>query len=200
MKNAVTYLAITIVALAIGWVIGYFSSKESKQPPKTVYVDKVKKEIIHDTVKLTTPVYIEKDPVDTLDEISGDSTLQLSDSTLTAFVDTTEEVFDEDIMTEKLISSRELPVDWITSDSLDVSEMLNKKASSFNETIMVEFWQSPLNLTGYELNRNKLKLFGFNPTESISLQVKDDKKELIMKTSSFELRLPKTNQFKSIEL
>mgnify|MGYP001245082998 CR=1 FL=1 len=198
MKAALKYLTINILALVIGWVIGYYSQPASETEIKKVYVDKVKKEIIRDTVKLTTPVYIETDKSDSL--IGSDSlNLTSIDSTMLDTIDTME-VIDEDIIREQLISSKNMEVEWITNDSIDVSELLNKKANSFNEVMVIEFWQSPLNLTGYELNRNKLKLFGFNPEESISLQVKDDKSELILRSRSFTLFLPKTNQFKTVDL
>jgi hypothetical protein len=57
-----------------------------------------------------------------------------------------------------------------------------------------------LNLTGYLLNRNKLKLFGFNPDEPITLQVIDEKNELILKSSTFLLRLSKSPNFKSLKI
>lgn len=199
MNQLAKYLIIIILALSVGWVIGYFSQAKKSSEVEKVYVDKVKKEIIHDTVKVTTPVYIEKESHDSLIVTDTLSTANI-DTLETVSTDSLEEIIEEDIIREKLISTRNLDIEWITRDSIDVSELLNKKASSFSETMVIEFWQSPLNLTGYELSRNKLKLFGFNPEESISLQVEDDKSELIIRMDSFVLRLPKTNQFKTVNL
>lgn len=199
MHKVVKYLIIIILALTAGWLIGYYTSPQKSTEIQKVFVDKIKEKIVIDTVLVKEPVYIEKEIQDSLN--LDDSLNLVSTDTSTIFViDSLDQVVDEDIIREQLISTRNLKVEWITSDSIDVSELLNKKANSFNEEMVIEFWQSPLNLTGYELNRNKLKLFGFNPEESISLQVKDDKSELILKTSSFELRLPKTNQFKTVNL
>lgn len=200
MKKISLYITIVALSLAVGWIIGYFSKPTESEQIETVYVDRVQQKIIRDTVKISKPVYIKKAEDDTLTVYLIDSTDYSKDTLTASFIDTTEEVFDDDIMKERMLSTRELTVSWITSDSMEVSELLNKKASSFNEVMTVEFWQSPLNLTGYELNRNKLKLFGFNPSESISLEVKDESKELIMKTTTFEIVLTKSNQFKSIAL
>lgn len=200
MKKISLYIIIVALSLAVGWIIGYFSKPTESEQIETVYVDRVQQKIIRDTVKISKPIYIKKAEDDTLTASLHDSTDYSKDTLTAPFMDTTEEVFDDDIMKERMLSTRELTVSWITSDSMEVSELLNKKASSFNEVMTVEFWQSPLNLTGYELNRNKLKLFGFNPSESISLEVKDESKELIMKTTTFEIVLTKSNQFKSIAL
>lgn len=200
MKKISLYLIIVALSLAVGWITGYFSKPSESEQIETVYVDRVQQKIIRDTVKISKPIYIKKAEDDTLTASLHDSTDYSKDTLTAPFMDTTEEVFDDDIMKERMLSTRELTVSWITSDSMEVSELLNKKASSFNEVMTVEFWQSPLNLTGYELNRNKLKLFGFNPSESISLEVKDESKELIMKTTTFEIVLTKSNQFKSIAL
>jgi len=65
---------------------------------------------------------------------------------------------------------------------------------------MVEFWKSPLNITGYELTRNRLKLFGFNPNESISLQLDKNEEQILLNTESLSVVLKKTNQFKTLKL
>lgn len=199
MKNGVKYLIIIILALATGWLIGYYTPSRNSTEIQKVYVDKVKEKVVRDTVKIKEPIYIEKEIEDSL-TFNDSLNVASSDTSKIFLIDSLDQVIDADIIREELISTRNLEIEWITSDSIDVSELLNKKANSFNEKMIIEFWQSPLNLTGYELNRNKLKLFGFNPEESISLQVEDDKSELILKTNSFVLRLPKTNQFKTVNL
>jgi hypothetical protein len=199
MKKGYIYLIIIFLSTALGWTIGFYSNSKEQREIEKVYVDKVLTEVVHDTVKIETPIYIDKTTTESNQD--ADSLNQpKSDSISLVFEDSTEQIIDEDIIREQLVTSLDVNVEWITNDTIDVSELLNKKAYSFNETIIIEYWQSPLNLTGYELSRNKLKLFGFNHEESISLQVEDEKSELIVRTNSFVLRLPKTNQFKTIDL
>ncbi len=199
MKEVLKYLIIIILSLTAGWLIGYNLSSDDSTKVQKVFIEKIKEKVVRDTIKVKEPVYIEKTYEDSL--MNNDTLDVAFDDTSGIFnLDSIDQVIDSEIMREELMNTRSLEIEWITKDSLDVSELLNKKANSFSEKMIIEFWQSPLNLTGYELSRNKLKLFGFNPEESISLQVEDDKSELILKTKSFVLRLPKTNQFKTVKL
>src|SRR5690606_7957815 len=109
---------------------------------------------------------------------------------------TSPEELQEIIFKDELISQRTITVGIPEVDSTDVALLLNMKSNSYSDDIIVEFWQSPLNLTGYELSRNKLKLFGFNPNESISLQIEDNEDQLILNTETMSLLLQKTKQFK----
>lgn len=199
MKQVITYLLLLGIGVLLGFLIFHESEKESMVEIKTVYKDKIKTKIVHDTViiKASSP-----------DKILVYDTLTVIDTTHfenTSKIDSTlnhedEEVFDEDIITEKLISKRNVHLNTEQSDSLDTSELLNIKTKSFNENMTVEFWESPLELTGYELTRNKLKLFGFNPNESISLQFVNDSDQIMFRTETIELFLSKTKKFKSLNL
>ncbi|PKR80145.1 hypothetical protein CW751_11625 [Brumimicrobium salinarum] len=111
-----------------------------------------------------------------------------------------EEESDELIIQEKMVSSRYIAVQKSANDSIDKSELLSLNGQSFSNQIIVEFWQSPLNLTGYELSRNKLKLFGFNPNESISLQKGEESDLLLLNTESMSLKIRKSKQFKSLQI
>jgi len=107
---------------------------------------------------------------------------------------------EEVIIMEELISQRSVLLGLLPNDSTDVSELLKLKSSAFAKDIMVEFWKSPLNITGYELTRNRLKLFGFNPNESISLQLDKNEEQILLNTESLSVVLKKTNQFKTLKL
>ncbi len=41
-------------------------------------------------------------------------------------------------------------------------------------SILVEFWESPLNFTGYKMSKNSLILYGLDQVESVSLQVHEE--------------------------
>jgi hypothetical protein len=165
---------------------------------KTVYKDRVKTKTVRDTLVVT------KEIVDTF--FTSDTLTKLDSQYVNIEVDTAiyspenEEVFDRDIITEQLISKRNIELTYAAKDSIDDSELLNLNSKSFNNSIIVEFWESPLELTGYELSRNKLKLFGFNPNESISLHFENNNEELLMQTETIKLYLNKTRKFKSLNL
>ncbi len=199
MKEVLKYMIIIIVSLTAGWFLGHSLSSDKSTKVQKVFIEKIKEKVVRDTIKVKELVYKEKTYDDSL-TINDSLDLVLDDTSGIFNLDSIDQVIDSEIMREELMNTLSLEVEWITKDSLNVSELLNKKANSFSEKMIIEFWQSPLNLTGYELSRNKLKLFGFNPEESISLQVEDDKSELILRTKSFVLRLPKTNQFKTVNL
>jgi hypothetical protein len=165
---------------------------------KTVYKDTVKTKTIRDTLVITKEETIISSASDSLTEM--DSLYVENDSDSSIYTPSDEEVFDGDIITEKLISKRNIELTVIENDTIDESELLNLNSKSFNSSIIVEFWESPLELTGYELSRNKLKLFGFNPNESISLHFDNNKEELLMQTETIKLYLSKTQKFKSLNL
>lgn len=173
--------------MLIGGVLTYFALPKN-EVVKTEFIEKevVKIEDRVDTITVKEIVYREIDIKD-------------SDSTLEVFeVDSTISTIEDEILSEtlllKTIVSLNQPVD---TNSIDV--LLNVDSKSFNENLTIEYWNSPLQLTGYELSRNKLKLFGFDPAQSISLLV-DNNKTLIAAIDTIQLRLVKTEKFKVISL
>jgi len=198
MKQVITYLLLIGIGILIGFFI--FSSKEKDviTEVKTVYKDRVKTKTVVDTVVL---------PEKTEDTLTVTDSLTVQDSSFVEYESDTsiytpddEEVYDSDIITEQLVSKRNVELTLIENDTIDESELLNIKSKSFNNSLIVEFWESPLELTGYELSRNKLKLFGFNPNESISLYFDFNKEGLFMETETIKLYLTKTQKFKSLNL
>ena len=202
MTNIIKYALIILVSITIGWLFGFYLSNSEPVKPETVYQEKFTTKIVRDTVKVKQLVFVDRHVSDTTENQDTITQSLIDSRDSLGFEDEDSLQFDDtgEIITDQLITSKRVHIDWVVNDSLDISELLNKKASSFNETIIVEYWQSPLNLTGYLLNRNKLKLFGFNPDEPITLQVIDEKNELILKSSTFLLRLSKTSNFKSLKI
>lgn len=219
MKNLVPYLLLLILGGVIGYFIGtnnYSSVENSIVKKDTKIVEQTK--IIKDTVVIEK--VIPKKVESNLDTLSIDSLLidtlnldlvdsltydltELSDSTLIEdSVEINEEAdFDDEIIQELLLSQRSLQIAPSSRDTEeDVDEMLELKANAFSSTMIVEFWQSPLNLTGYELTRNKLKLFGFNPNENISLQLSHEEDKLFLNTETMSLILEKSTRFKTLSI
>ncbi len=201
MKKTFLYLLLVLVGIGIGYLLNNNSEGEGadQNDPKKIYFSKNKKQKTIDTVKIKEHV---KTPAPA-DSVFITDTVYLSD-TLASYLDEADnsnyDESDEIIIMEELISQRTIPLEPSPNDSTDVSEMLNLKSSAFSKDIIVEFWQSPLNITGYELTRNKLKLFGFNPNESISLQLDKNEEQILLNTESMSIVLQKSKQFKTLKL
>lgn len=198
MKQVITYTLLIGLGLLIGFFIFRCEEQEVITEVKTVYKDRVQTKTVVDTLVITKKV---TDTLSIYDSMTENDTLSFQNkSDSSDYVKSNEEVFDGDIIAEKLISKRNIPLIIVENDTIDQSELLNISSKSFNNSIIVEFWESPLELTGYELSRNKLKLFGFNPNESISLHFDNSKDELLMQTETIKLYLVKTQKFKSLNL
>lgn len=200
MKQVITYMVLIGLGILLGFFIFGNKEKDVITEVETVYKDRVKTRTVRDTLVITKKVTDTIATTDSLTEIDSMYVDNVSDSSIYTPSDSQEEVFDGDIITEKLVSKRNISLTLVENDSIDESELLNLNSKSFNNSIIVEFWESPLELTGYELSRNKLKLFGFNPNESISLHFDNNKEELLMQTETIKLYLTKTQKFKSLNL
>lgn len=198
MKQVITYTLLVGLGVLIGFLIFGLNEKDVITEVKTVYKEKIKTNTIRDTLVITKRITDTTLVSDTM--TVADSSFAVNEADSSIYTPTDEEVYDIDIITEKLVSKRNITITIEENDSIDQSELLNINSKSFNNSIIVEFWESPLELTGYELSRNKLKLFGFNPNESISLHFENNKEELLMQTETIKLHLSKTQKFKSLNL
>ncbi|MEX2484605.1 MAG: hypothetical protein WED10_08595, partial [Brumimicrobium sp.] len=170
MKQLFTYLIIFAAGIFVGFLVLYLNPKERiKKEVKTVYRDrKVDTKTVYDTVTVTESLHIETSKSDSLtfDNTNESEVIADTDSIVTNGnnEETSEqEVVEDDIIAERMLSKRNLTLKVVESDSIDDSELLNINTDRYSSNMIVEFWESPLELTGYELTRNKLKLFGFNP-------------------------------------
>lgn len=201
MRKILIYLLLLLVGVVIGYAFNFnrIDEKNTQQDPEKVYIEKIKKHVVRDTIEIEKIVTVQGkiDSVYTTDTVFIIDTLSIEDDN-NDFSEEKEK--DEVIIMEELISQRTIPLGPAPNDSTDVSELLNLKSSAFSKEIIVEFWQSPLNLTGYELHRNKLKLFGFNPNESISLQLDKNEDQLLLNTETMSIVLRKSKQFKTLKL
>jgi len=77
------------------------------------------------------------------------------------------------VLRDELLSSRKVNIlQKSKTSSGSPSDALIDRVSSddfFAESILVEFWESPIDYQGYRLNKTKLILFGINPNESFEL-------------------------------
>lgn len=212
MKQKLIYLIILLLGILIGVAIDHYFlppiSNTIQKNNKTKIVEKIKQRIIRDTVEIKKIIKIPvaKSAKNTSEEKLIDSLIMLQDSINTANShpntdqppspkDTITTVLSEELIGEQLVILPPFP-----TDSTSIENILAVKPQAFADKILVEFWSSPLNLVGYQLTRNKLKLYGFNPNENINLAYGKSEDELILTTPSVKVYLRKTKQFKSLSI
>tara|TARA_R110002049_G_C9064561_1_gene554440 strand:+ start:149 stop:784 length:636 start_codon:yes stop_codon:yes gene_type:complete len=164
------YLLVISVFL-IGGLIGFFVGKNS-----TVIIEKRNKiteaqvitEVVYDTIIKKEVIEVPV-PVIIVDSLSLDTTpIESVDTTEVTdqieIKDTSEIDSDIVIRRERMIKSKKYQIIFLTEEikkDTALKEMLGIKESKITELI-VEFWESPLNFSGYKLSKNKLILYGLS--------------------------------------
>jgi hypothetical protein len=168
---------------------------------------KVIKEKVVDTVVIQKKVYIDtatvyKDENDSLAAITTEMLAENSRLDDSLSIETGEEDFI--IVSDRLIFRRTVPIVLQEVDTVDVAKLLDRKAESYGESIVVEYWDSPLDLIGYELTRSRLKLYGFNTQDPIEIRRTSNSDQLRVQmgagSGSFTILLEKSNRFKTLLL
>jgi|GEM_PF-1872229 len=211
MKSGVLYFFLLVIGIMIGVGGMYLFNRDnpsdaSFSDDQTAAIDKLeieknktKKKVPKKITQPTSSVETKEDTLVVLDSLELD-TLIIRDTL--SYLEGEEEYLD--IVSERLIAKRSITIQVIQPDSLDASEMLNLKADSYSKSVVVEFWESPLDLIGYELNRSRLKLFGFNSEEMVELKrdYNSEKLKVLIGNSanSVVLLLEKSPKFKSLIL
>ena len=98
-----------------------------------------------------------------------DSTIYIIDSLV--LEDT---LLSDEVLTESILATKNLkvgPPEEVDSTAI----LLDVFSPVYSTNMQVEFWHSPLQLTGYELSKSKLKLFGFDPDQQIAIFERKDK-------------------------
>ena len=193
-KNYLIYLIIFSLGIIIGAVLNNvwqdsnipILNKVPKEPTKVIRIT--------DTVFVKPKAQpIEKQEV--VEESDLDTLVQVIDS-----VDVQEPLIDSvdvEIIRERMVAKVHLSVLLLEQDSIAPGDVFNNTTPPFQKKITVEYWESPLNLTGYQLSKSRLKLFGFNPKEKIQL-IEGQNAVLILQMSESQVTLQKTEQFKSL--
>ena len=99
------------------------------------------------------------------DDDMRDSSVTNSEDSLMAMMMLDSTLMDENISTEKLIRSVNLPINDLTEVAASDTTMQNLLGIDEvqNTNLFVEFWESPLNFEGYKLSRKKLVVYGLSP-------------------------------------
>jgi len=132
-------------------------------------------------------------------EVYDETQSEEADNDFSEFI-SEEDTMMYDIISDELLSQRTVILTLPPIDSTDVEDLLDLKSYAFSQKMTIEFWKSPLNLTGYELSRNKLKLFGFNPTESLHLSLSQNGESLFLNTETMSILLIKSDNFQTLNL
>lgn len=152
---------IGIGLLLLGLVVGYLfglnrEAAEVTENTTTEYIT----EVVHDTIVETKVVPVEEPIVEDSEEIND--TLLLSDTLEISYIADT--IIDDEYLSinrEVLKKSAWIKVEVIEEQQTDslLAEMMNVN-TQLPDQILIEFWESPLDYSGYKLNRNKLILYG----------------------------------------
>ncbi|MEO9531873.1 MAG: hypothetical protein ABJG68_16030 [Crocinitomicaceae bacterium] len=192
MKYAIG-IGLFVLGGSIGYLIGSFDPKEETVDgaPAVEYIT----ETVQDTIVETK--YIEtsnlNETIDTTEE-TVDS-LFLSDSLqITQDLDSGDVEGDITIRREILKNSIWLNVKVLKEVEVDtlIEEMMGID-NSFPQKILIEFWESPLQFSGYKFSRNKLVLYGL-PTET-SYKIYRKQKKYYLTTENIYYSLAETEEF-----
>lgn len=155
------YLIVTAVFI-FGLALGYLAGT------RDFFSTEVKKEIVSNK-DISEDVDANKNEKSkkTKDSKSDDENLNINESEDTLFenseVDST--LIDENISTEKLIKSTNIPIVFLGEELAErdttIQNLLGIEDVE-NENLYVEFWESPLNYEGYKLSRKKLIVYGLS--------------------------------------
>lgn len=165
-----------------GIIIGFFIGRSVNEEKPEVTITKEQPtefitEYIRDTVvqKERVEVPVLNDTIVENDSIA-DSVFYSPDTVNIAEVPDTTLGDDLTIRREKVIKKITLPVIYLSEpeekDTL-IKEMLGIEEKPV-KSVVVEFWESPLNFSGYKLSRKKLVVYGLSPQHDYSFYRKEN--------------------------
>lgn len=213
-RSTLLNISLLITGIVLGGFIMWFFNNvekenvttESTKTTKLVKTAKtdtviVKKKVYIPSEKETDTLTASQSKIDSTDLSNASDSIEIIEDPIYS-IDSDTNFTDDDvvIIKERLIASALIEVNLQESDSLTVEEAFDLQQVNFAEHLVVEFWESPLELTGYELTRNKIKLFGFDPSENVILSHSVDTDILEVQIGSLSLRLQKTSRFKTLYL
>lgn len=179
---------------------------EKKTPPKseeTAEIKSEKKEAKFIPVE-STALYIDKKlPI----RIKGDTTKDYYKN-----IEENSAVYDSllsknsssevNINRDQMVESLKVRVKYLKpeihspEDSL-LNKMNSIKSGSKPSSIEVEIWESPIHYKGYKLGRNKLVVYGIDPSQDILLFDLND--YVLLQSGEVYYRLEKTSEFKNLK-
>ena len=160
-------LLILVAGLSIGFFVGRSFDKErvADIPVEKEYVTKYIRDTVVQTEKEHVPVALQESDTsvahaDTLTESEQDSLLVILGRS-----DTTENGEYIPIRRERLVSEKTIPIIYLTEPDLKdttIKDLLGID-TKVPHSISMEFWESPLNYSGYKFSGSKLIIYGMSP-------------------------------------
>jgi hypothetical protein len=161
--------------LVIGLIVGYFVGANSILSKKynLSTTDLVTTKIIYDTIfteKIVKVPFEIEDKLTEIDSLGKDSivSIEVEDTLAELFSVAIIDTLTDDgvkINIDKRIASMKLNIVYLNNQI--VSDSLLKSALNItdiqNRKIIIEFWESPINYTGYKLSKSKLIVYGLSP-------------------------------------
>lgn len=180
MKYLIVSL-VFIIGIVLGYVLG-ISNVVEKTKKLSVNND-AEPLVVYDTIiktkRIEVPIPIRLDTLKGLDS-SNQSEKLIEDSLLISVLEDTTIQMEDDfvIRREKLLKTIRIPIDFIGAIEEDkdtlLKEMMGIKEVKITE-FQVEFWESPLNFSGYKLSKKKLVLYGLSPQFEYSILKNKDR-------------------------
>jgi len=185
------------VGLTIGYAIGVNSGKVSKDEHFITDSIPSVSTIVYDTIIKTRIVEVEKRTVlksetDTLAVDSLDQKIVVADTLKVNVQEVKDSVTDENlsIVADVRLKLINLPVIHLLSNVDDSDSLLNS-AIDVNDIdkkyINVEFWESPINFSGYKLSKSKLIIYGLSPQLDYQIYKRNESYYLIFHSITYEL-------------
>jgi len=195
--------SLLLFGLAVGYAIGINTEKFEVRNEHSTDSISTNFKIIHDTIIKIEIVKVEREKYvrPQIDSLKLDSLTQYS-----IVLDTLKEkVIEEEqdslsgeslnILSDTRLKIIKLPINHLTSKGID---SLLKSAIEIKDIdkqfINVEFWESPINFSGYKLSKSKLVIYGLSPQLGYELLKKD--KVYYLKFHSITYELYETEDFK----
>jgi hypothetical protein len=189
-------ISILIIGICIGLLLGVtiflFSDNYRIQDEETLFPEHaIQVDTVYRTEKKTSlPQKITEKSSKTLNDENG------HDSTLLPRVDSSDYV----VLRDRLLHTQRVHIlkNSTLSPSGAADKLVERMSTDdyFNDEILVEFWESPIDYQGYRLNKTKLILYGINPNESFMLSLISPG-VLNMQTGDFNVLLYPTEKYRS---
>lgn len=191
-------LSLLVLGVAIGYILGSNSNGIEKNNQFDTDSIATIQEVIHDTIIETKIIKIETEKVlspkkdslvlDTLNQsVLGVDTLMEESIELVSDSISDEKI---NILSDVRLKVIQLPLSHLTDKTID-SDSLLKSAIEIsvveNKYMNVEFWESPINFSGYKLSKSKLIVYGLSPQLDYEIFKKNELYYLVVHSITYEL-------------
>lgn len=192
-----------VVALVMN---GFYAEtpREEKQPEKSSAETNEREEIKTKNIPLdSTGNYLDKKlPIAIKGDTSSDYYKNIEESsTVYDSLITQNNSTEVSINRDRMLESLKVKVNYIGSVHISPEDSLLNKMNSIKTgtrpvSIEVEIWQSPIQYKGYKMGKNKLVVYGIDPSQDILLFDLND--YVLLQSGQQYYRLEKTSEFKNL--